>query len=209
MHPAAAIMAALGHAPFESVVCLLIMTTCVGPFGSSGIGLWFGLSGAAGRGREFVTVEVTYLQTWQQQPAACAWLGLSVPGCAVLAPTCPRTLPAALDWSRAQLVHVTFLVAVCMTAMSFPIAWLGARFLLSWRDVRGCWLFCLLSVAACAVPMLLASLFRWGAPRMCVRARRLAWVRSKRSAAQNAGLRCPRHPGSQAPNVFAMVPQAS
>lgn len=43
-------MAALGHAPFESVVCLLIMTTCVGPFGSSGIGLWFGLSGAMDRG---------------------------------------------------------------------------------------------------------------------------------------------------------------
>ncbi|KAL4448522.1 hypothetical protein ABPG75_005741 [Micractinium tetrahymenae] len=108
------IMAALGHAPFESVVCLLIMTTCVGPFGSSGIGLWFGLS--------------------------------------------------ALDWSRAQLVHVTFLVAVCMAIMSFPICWLGARFLLTWRDVRGCWLFCLLSVTACALPTLLASLFSFEAP---------------------------------------------
>ncbi|KAL4420202.1 hypothetical protein ABPG77_011418 [Micractinium sp. CCAP 211/92] len=108
------IMAALGHAPFESVVCLLIMTTCVGPFGSSGIGLWFGLS--------------------------------------------------ALDWSRAQLVHVTFLVSICMTVMSFPICWLGARFLLTWRDVRGCWLFCALSVAACALPMLLASLFSFEAP---------------------------------------------
>ena len=30
----AAIMAALGHPPFESIVCLLIMTTTVGPFGS-------------------------------------------------------------------------------------------------------------------------------------------------------------------------------
>lgn len=70
-------------------------------------------------------------------------------------------LDAALDWSRAQLVRVTFLVAVCMTVMSFPICWLGARFLLTWPDVRGCWLFCLLSVAACALPTLLASLFRW------------------------------------------------
>lgn len=60
-------MAALGHPPFESLVCLLIMTTCVGPFGSSGIGIWFGLS--------------------------------------------------TLDWTRAQLVRATFLVAACMAIM--------------------------------------------------------------------------------------------
>lgn len=111
----AAIMAALGHPPFESLVCLLIMTTwcvglpwtagclgdrllmatirenpsptllrllpcSVGPFGSSGIGIWFGLS--------------------------------------------------TLDWTRAQLVRATFLVAACMALMvrsveggAAPLGW--------------------------------------------------------------------------------------
>ena len=45
--------------------------------------------------------------------------------------------------------------------MSFPIALMSARFLLSWDDLRGCWLFVGLSIAACALPALLASLFRW------------------------------------------------
>ena len=44
--------------------------------------------------------------------------------------------------------------------MSFPISWLGARFLLTWEDVKGCWRFVLLSVAACALPALLASFLR-------------------------------------------------
>lgn len=123
------------------------MTTTVGPFGSSGIGLWFGLS--------------------------------------------------ALEWGRAALVKVTFLVAICMALvrrgvilfspccccilhttaaclcstqhllllhspmqMSFPIGLMSARFLLSWEDLRGCWVFVSLSIASCALPALLASLIR-------------------------------------------------
>lgn len=38
---------------------------------------------------------------------------------------------------------------------------MSARFLLAWEDLRGCWLFVLLSIASCALPTLLASLFRW------------------------------------------------
>ena len=86
--PHAAILAALGHPPFECIVCLLIMTSCIGPFGSSGIGLWFGLS--------------------------------------------------ALEWSRAQLVHVTFLVAVCMAVVSACMAVVSACMALvsGWRAGR-------------------------------------------------------------------------
>lgn len=68
-------MVALGHPGFESLVCLLVMTTTVGPFGSSGVGLWFGLS--------------------------------------------------ALGWSRAQLVQVTFLVAVTMALVCCWLGWAG------------------------------------------------------------------------------------
>ncbi|PSC70611.1 lactate permease [Micractinium conductrix] len=108
------IMVALGHPAFESLVCLLIMTSTIGPLGSSGVGLWFGLS--------------------------------------------------ALEWSRQQLVRVTVLVSLVMALMSFPIALMSARFLLSWDDLRGCWLFVGLSIAACALPALLASLFSFEAP---------------------------------------------
>ena len=50
---------------------------------------------------------------------------------------------------------------------------MAARFVLSPKDLRGCWRFVALSIAACALPALLASLFRsvrvpacapWGAP---------------------------------------------
>ena len=63
----------------------------------------------------------------------CSCPSLSCPSCA--SPPCPQ--------------------------MSFPIALMSARFLLSWDDLRGCWLFVGLSIAACALPALLASLFRW------------------------------------------------
>lgn len=46
---------------------------------------------------------------------------------------------------------------------SFPICYMAARFVITPADLRGCWRFVALSIASCALPALLASLFRRGA----------------------------------------------
>lgn len=51
-------MVALGHPAFESLVCLLIMTSTIGPLGSSGVGLWFGLSALEWSRQQLVRVTV-------------------------------------------------------------------------------------------------------------------------------------------------------
>lgn len=43
---------------------------------------------------------------------------------------------------------------------SFPICYMAARFVITPADLRGCWRFVALSIASCALPALLASLFR-------------------------------------------------
>lgn len=45
---------------------------------------------------------------------------------------------------------------------SFPICYMAARFVITPADLRGCWRFVVLSIASCALPALLASLFRYG-----------------------------------------------
>lgn len=50
--------------------------------------------------------------------------------------------------------------------MSYPIGLMSARFLLSWQDLRSCWLFVLLSITAGAVPALATALFSFEIPAL-------------------------------------------
>ncbi len=50
--------------------------------------------------------------------------------------------------------------------MSYPIGVMAARFLLSWKDMRRCWLFVLLSITSGAVPALAVAMFSFEVPAL-------------------------------------------
>lgn len=50
--------------------------------------------------------------------------------------------------------------------LSYPIGVLAARFLLSWEDLRRCWLFVFLSISSGAVPALAIAIFSYEIPAL-------------------------------------------
>lgn len=116
-----AIAAGLGHDPFHCVVALLIATTTVGPFGSSG---W-----SAGAGREHRGVMAGSLPgvCWQRRPVVLLQLP-PLPLLLWLHWRAGHTSPAAgigiwfglsaLNWPRADLVRASFLVSLTMALVS-------------------------------------------------------------------------------------------